>query len=103
MYGLEVVAVSVLPRVINGHWYWGYAKIGGGEIPKIVYLAPYLMALLWIAAGVLIEAYAKPESLHLSLFLVVLLVVSSVVDIVYNLGKWIFRGTGDFAEIFGCN
>jgi hypothetical protein len=99
LYGRNIVEFRFLPgRRDDGHWYWGYVGFDG-PANGVILLAPSIAA----AASVICWfKFVRPLELgtHWWLFTTIALLASPIVDTLYNLGKWVFQGRGDFAQAF---
>ena len=102
---LDILEIRILPSRHNGRFLWGLVRFDpktlAGNMNVHVYLAPYYVDAVWLAPGVALYVTGLAEQIaspHLALFAGIMLVVSPVVDTVYNLGKWALKGLGDFAK-----
>ena len=105
--GDAIKDVVIYPHTHNGLFYWGRVEWGftGNSMRSVHrYLAPYYVAMLVFIGGV-VFVKLMPEPAHESrnyfnwwLFSVMNLVVSPMVDLLYNLYKWQRHGRGDFAK-----
>jgi hypothetical protein len=103
--GLTVTEINILPKRIDGRWYWGYFRYIGGKADKMTMLYPYVADIVCILIGfgivIGVDLFWWFDHRHALLATMIILIVSPVVDIVYNLLKWKIAGRGDFAEAFG--
>jgi hypothetical protein len=97
--GLRILEVRILPFRRDGRWYWGVVRWEG--TPNVhCFLAPYYVDLACLPVGIRLAAAPPAWPFHAWAAAVVMLLVSPVVDTLYNLLKWRLRGTGDFAAAF---
>ena len=95
--GLRIAELRVLPGVHDGRWYWGWT--GWEGTPNVhCHLAPYYVDLACLPLGIWIAAAPPAWPFHAWAAAVVMLLVSPLVDVLYNLLKWRLRGVGDFAD-----
>jgi len=107
--GYGITRICVLPSQRDGQFYWGYVE----SMPKMgakmnihIMLAPYYTDLICIGMWFLTYIYAPrpwvPNDARLSINLwicaTVLLLLSPITDMLYNLTKWVRGKGGDFAE-----
>jgi hypothetical protein len=94
--GLRILEVRVIPCRRDGRSYWGYVRWEG--TPNVhCHLAPYYVDLACLPAGIWLAVDPPAWPFHAWAAAVVMLLVSPVVDTLYNLLKWRLYGTGDFA------
>lgn len=102
--GLNVLDFRFLPFREGGSWYWGYTRFDG-QPNKTTILAPYYADALVFIVGVVLFFEVKEEwwSAHISLFFpcFILMLILPLIDVLYNLGKWMIKDRGDFADAFG--
>jgi hypothetical protein len=99
MAGLRIIEVHVLPGRRDGRWRWGYVRWDG--TPGIhCHLAPYYAAFASLPFGVWIALDPPAWPLHAWATATVMLLVSPLVDTIYNLLKWRLNGSGDLASAF---
>jgi hypothetical protein len=96
--GLTVTEIRVLPCRRDGRWYWGYVR-WEGTANVHCYRAPYYVNAACLPVGVWLALDPPAWSLHAWVVAIVLLLVSPIVDTLYNLLKWRFYGRGDFAVV----
>ena len=93
--GLKVTEVRVIPCRRDGRWYWGYVRWEGTPNVHCYVDLACLPFGVWLAV-------TRPEwPLHAWAAAVVMLLVSPVVDTIYNVLKWRLYGRGDFTSAFG--
>ena len=98
--GLRVLEIRVIPCLRDGRWYWGFVRWEG--TPNVhCHLAPYYVDLACLPFGVWLACDPPAWPFHAWAAAVVMLLVSPVVDTLYNVLKWRLAGRGDFAAAFG--
>lgn len=100
-FGATITELSVLPCRRDGQWYWGYTRWVGdltGDQRSAVRRAPYAIDVLLIAVWFILFYPNEFESFHLFAFTAVMLLVSPVADIVYNMVKALVWRRGDLAD-----
>lgn len=106
-HGYHVEAIYVFPRIVNGHFVWGYTAWEkpdpGLEMPRVweimIYGAPYFVDLILIGLGfVFVPRFTCHE--HVWTFMVMLHWVLPVVDIAWASFKKLTGRWGDFDTLF---
>jgi hypothetical protein len=98
--GLRVLEIRVLPCRRDGRWFWGYVRWEG--TPNVhCHLAPYYVDVASLPFGIWLAVDPPSWPFHAWAAAVVMLLVSPVVDTLYNVLKWKLAGRGDFAQAFG--
>lgn len=100
--GLRIVEFKYLPSRIDGRWYWGYVRFTG-EANKTTLLMPYYVDATLFFGGIIAfmnreEFWAQRTAWLLPCMILTLAL--PIVDVIYNLGKWLFGNRGDFAKAF---
>ena len=103
--GYKVTLVRVMPHTFRGRFYWGrvmYEPQGGAMQSIHLYLAPYEVGALSIAGWFALVYWLPPPWIanalgawHLWTTATIMLLISPVVDFLYNLGKAVFAKRGD--------
>ena len=104
--GLKVTEIVVYPHRHEGRWCFGWVQYRftpevptQDAIPKYVSIAPYIVVLLYTVLGIIL-ALTVEFRMHAFLAIQINLVLSPVLDTLYNLLKYKLKGTGDFARYF---
>lgn len=104
-HGHEVLDIYILPKKIDGQWYWGYTQwntpltLMSTIEKKLIYGAPYLVDLAMIGLGF----WLIPKVVwHVELWTmsVMLFWIASIVDIGWAIYKKIVGMRGDFDVLF---
>lgn len=96
--GYDITAFVFWPHVKDGRFYWGRVDILGPlPIPDVFWLAPYYADLVAAFAGALVMILVPLECYWLT-FTFVMLTVSPLVDVAWNVWKFLHRNEGDIAE-----
>jgi len=101
-YGAEIIAFKVIPHRFNGRFYFGrvqWQAVFTDHQKRMVLGMPYLFDVVCITACVVTLVRVEMTDFHVFAVTVINLGISPLVDLLYNVGKWLFRGTGDLAEI----
>ncbi len=102
--GLRITKIHVWPGLLDGRWMWGYVQWEGQpkSLPwmRHVYLAPYYINFVCLVSGVLILNLVEWENFHWLAVTAIVLVISPVIDTLYNILKYVVRRTGDWALAF---
>ena len=101
--GFNVVKFVIWPTIRDGEFRWGYTQwmpIRGGPLvtPSYVYHMPYYVDLLLVAVGLPSLYLVTWPSFTWFALAACITVVSAVLDITYNLLKWVVFETGDFQK-----
>lgn len=100
-YGATIEEFRFLPCRRDGVWYWGYVRWSGALTEgqaRAVRRAPYPVDVLLVAAWAYLYACQMAlfgGSFHPFAIVTILLLVSPVIDIVYNTLKAAVWGRGD--------
>lgn len=104
MNGLHILDVHILPCKRDNRWYFGYTLFDTWPESIHVYLAPYYLDLVCLAAGFAIWNFCRDWlatlSVHAYIVVLVMLVLSPGIDILYNIANWLLHDRGDFALAF---
>ena len=102
--GLTIVEFKFIPSRVDGRWLWGYVRWTGGVANMTTLLMPYYVdaALFCVSVGLFTGIAEEWWAQHIQLFFLsfILTIILPLVDVIYNLGKWWIKDTGDFAEAF---
>lgn len=104
-HGGVIVQFKILPHFYRGAFYWGRVRwvypISVDAATRVL-KAPYYVNAACIAWGLVLARGVQlgiVEMNHLARFGLIMLLVSPAIDTLYNLWKWLAKGTGDFARI----
>lgn len=101
-FGASILEFRFLPHRRDGRWYWGYVKYEGSDLDRdqieVVKKAPYVLDIALVLAWFLVDRLREFESFHWWAFATVMLLVSPVVDFVYNLFKALVWHRGDLVD-----
>lgn len=101
--GVGVLAIHLMPHMHDGRFYWGrieYNRATAANQNQHIHLAPYYVDFASIALYVTLLAggtLARIKNEHLAIATAILLILSPIVDVVYNYLKYRLCGIGDFA------
>lgn len=104
-HGGVVVQFKILPHFYRGDFYWGRVRWitpFSAAYALAILRAPYAVNAASIAWGFVLAraiAVGLVQMNHWTRFGLIMLLVSPAIDTLYNAGKWLFRGTGDFARM----
>jgi len=100
-FGASIVEFKFLPHRREGKWNFGYVR-WVGDLDRgqrnFVKKAPYLLGVVMIVCGVWLHTLYEFKEFHWFVFATVMLVVSPVVDLVYNLFKALVWKRGDLVD-----
>ena len=102
--GVRVKSIKVIPHRHEGSFYWGRIMYNMDDFHNFtvhICLAPYYVAVVHALAFGALGAYGvleKIENPHLFAFVAMVLLISPIADLLYNICKYLFKGSGDFAD-----
>ena len=105
--GFEIVQFRFWPSKVDGVFYWGFVRWRArmpyefGYPPRAsrhVFLAPYYVDLVFIVAGAVVLAAVEISEPHVYMVALVSLIISPIMDCIYNIAKARWLGRGDFVE-----
>lgn len=99
--GARVTEIRFLPHRRYGKWYWGYVGLEG-TVNAHSHLAPYYVNIVCLCVGIWMLINPPKIPIHWKVVSFIMLILSPVVDTMYNLTKWWLKDMGDFAEAWKC-
>lgn len=103
--GVQVLTIKIWPHRYEGRWYWGRIMYGPNGLENLnvhVHMAPYYVNAICLVTALALSwsgCLARVDEAHWLLFFIVMMIVSPLVDTLYNAAKYWITGTGDFASI----
>lgn len=101
--GLDILEITILPERVDGIWYWGRVRFIG-KANVLTLIAPYIVDLIFMVIGIGIFKYFEPfllDHINMLFMATIIFIFSPLVDLIYNLLKWVLCNSGDFAKAFG--